>query len=146
MRIVVASDHAGFERKEEIKEYLISKNIEIIDVGCFDKESVDYPDYGFLAATKVAKKEVDYGFVFCFTGIGIGIAANKIRAIRCATVTNVDQVEMSRRHNNVNMLSIGAKYVDKDLAIQLIEAFLNTPFEGGRHLRRVEKLDNHKEA
>ena len=146
MKFVVGSDHAGFERKEEIKEYLQSKGYQVIDVGCFSQESVDYPDYGFAAAKKVAKHTAKYGFVFCYTGIGIGIAANKVHGIRCATVNSLDQVDLTRRHNDANMLSIGTKYIDKETAIAFIEKFLETPFEGGRHDRRIAKLNDYKEV
>lgn len=141
MKIVLGSDHAGFERKEEIKAYLESQGLTVIDVGCFSAERVDYPDFGYAAAKKVASKEADYGIVVCFTGIGIGMAANKVKGVRCATVASLDQVDLTRRHNNANMLAFGAKYVDKDLAFKLIDKFLETPFDGGRHQARVEKLD-----
>jgi ribose 5-phosphate isomerase B len=113
----------------------------VIDVGCFSAERVDYPDFGYAAAKKVASKEADYGIVVCFTGIGIGMAANKVKGVRCATVASLDQVDLTRRHNDANMLAFGAKYVDKDLAFKLIDKFLETPFDGGRHQARVDKLD-----
>lgn len=141
MKIVLGSDHAGFARKEEIKAYLEGQGLTVIDVGCFSAERVDYPDFGYAAAKKVASKEADYGIVVCFTGIGIGMAANKVKGVRCATVVSLDQVDLTRRHNDANMLAFGAKYVDKDLAFQLIDKFLETPFDGGRHQARVEKLD-----
>ncbi|MGI6377476.1 ribose 5-phosphate isomerase B [bacterium] len=141
MKIVLGSDHAGFARKEEIKAYLESQGLMVIDVGCFSAERVDYPDFGYAAAKKVASKEADYGIVVCFTGIGIGMAANKVKGVRCATVASLDQVDLTRRHNDANMLAFGAKYVDKDLAFKLIDKFLETPFDGGRHQARVDKLD-----
>jgi len=144
MKIVVGSDHAGFERKEEIKKYLKSKGHDVIDVGCFSDERCDYPDYGFAAAKKVASGEVDCGFLVCYTGIGIGIAANKVKGIRCATVSHTDQVILTREHNDANMLAIGSRYIDKDKAISFIDTFLNTAFEGGRHDRRVAKLNDYK--
>lgn len=142
MRIVLGSDHGGLALKEQIKAYLDEENYDYHDIGVDMDASVDYPVYGRLAAEAVASGEYDRGIVFCGTGIGISIAANKVHGIRCGLVTNAYMAEMSRKHNNCNMLALGGRVLDTDTAIQLVEIFLNTDFEGARHQRRVDLLDN----
>ncbi|HBB30068.1 MAG TPA: ribose 5-phosphate isomerase B, partial [Clostridiales bacterium] len=122
------------------KKHLESKEFEIIDVGTYSLDSVDYPDYGSKAAELVAKKEVDKGIVICTTGIGISIAANKVKGIRCALCTNAYMAKMTRLHNDANMLALGAGIVGKNLALEIVDTWLDTDFEGGRHIKRVEKI------
>jgi len=140
MKISLGCDHGGYELKEIIKKHLESKEFEIIDVGTYSLDSVDYPDYGSKAAELVAKKEVDKGIVICTTGIGISIAANKVKGIRCALCTNAYMAKMTRLHNDANMLALGAGIVGKNLALDIVDTWLDTEFEGGRHIKRVEKI------
>lgn len=140
MKIGIGSDHGGFELKEDIKEYLTSKNIEFIDYGTNSLESVDYPDYGRAVAKSVMAGEVDKGIVICGTGIGISLAANKVRGIRCALCSETFSARMSRAHNNANMLAMGGRVIGKGIAFDIVEAFIETEFEGGRHEKRVEKI------
>ena len=141
MKIAIASDHGGFELKEEIKKYLVSENIEVLDLGTDSEESVDYPIYGKLCAEAVASGEVDRGIVCCGTGIGISIAANKIKGIRCALCTDTHMAEMTRKHNDSNMLALGGRTVSVKDALEISKTWLYTEFEGGRHKRRVDMLD-----
>lgn len=148
MNIVLASDHGGFELKEAIKEHLIKRGYNIKDIGVYDTKSVDYPDYGKKAALMVADKEAERGIVICGTGIGISIAANKVKGIRCALCTNEYMARMSRQHNNANMLALGGRVIGMSLAIDLVDVWLSTDFEGGRHEKRVNKImdiENSKE-
>ena len=140
MKIVLASDHGGFELKEAIKEHLLKKAYNINDIGVYDTESVDYPDYGKRAALMVANKEVDKGIIVCGTGIGISIAANKVKGIRCALSTNEYMARMSRLHNNANMLALGGRITGIGLALAIVDAWISTEFEGGRHENRVNKI------
>ena len=141
MRIGLGCDHGGYNLKLEIIEYLKSKNIEYIDFGANnDKESVDYPVYGEKVANAVISKEVDYGIVCCGTGIGISLAANKVPGIRCAVVSDVFSAKMSRAHNNANMLSLGERVLGRGLALEIVDAWLITEFEGDRHLKRVNMI------
>lgn len=140
MKIVLACDHGGFLLKEAIKEHLISCDYEVVDIGVHNTASVDYPDFGKKAAEMVASNEVDKGIVICGTGIGISIAANKVKGIRCALCTNEYMARMSRLHNNSNMLAMGERVIGKGVAIEIVNAWLSTDFEGGRHENRVNKL------
>lgn len=140
MKIVLASDHGGFELKEAIKKHLIKKGYDINDIGVNDTKSVDYPDYGKKAALMVAGKEADRGIIICGTGIGISIAANKVKGIRCALCTNEYMARMSRMHNNANMLAIGGRVTGVGLAEDMVDVWLSTEFEGGRHEIRVNKI------
>ncbi|HNZ82664.1 MAG TPA: ribose 5-phosphate isomerase B [Sedimentibacter sp.] len=140
MKIVLASDHGGFELKEAIKKHLIKKGYDINDIGVNDTKSVDYPDYGKRAAMMVAGKEADRGIIICGTGIGISIAANKVKGIRCALCTNEYMARMSRMHNNANMLAIGGRVTGVGLAEDMVDVWLSTEFEGGRHEIRVNKI------
>lgn len=138
--IALGSDHGGFELKEKIKAYLEKNQIACHDYGCFSKDSCDYPIYGKAAAQAVADGTCDRGIVICTTGIGISIAANKVKGIRCALCSDPLSAEMSRRHNNANMLAMGAGMVGPNLAERITEVFLHTGFEGGRHVRRVQLI------
>lgn len=141
MIITMGSDHGGLELKNKIKEYLLSINNEVIDYGTCSNESCDYPDYGFLAAEDVANGKADYGIVICSTGIGMSIVANKVKGIRCALVNNVAFAKLTKEHNDTNMLALGAMEVDFELAKEIVNAWLNTPFSNHlRHIRRVNKI------
>ena len=141
MKIAIASDHAGVALKEDIKNYLAKEGYSAIDLGTSSEESVDYPVYGKKCADAVASGEVSRGIVVCGTGIGISIAANKIKGIRCALCTDADMAEAARKHNDANILAIGGRITDKETALLITKVWLETEFEGGRHRRRTEMLD-----
>lgn len=139
--IAIACDHAAYEFKEKLKKYLSQKNYQYKDYGCLSPESVDYPDYAILAAKAVASKECDIGIVMCGTGIGMSIAANKIRGIRCALCSDEFSAKATREHNDANMLSLGVRVLDEEKALRLVDIFLSTPFSSDeRHMRRVQKI------
>lgn len=140
MKIALGSDHGGYTLKCDIEKLLEKLGYEYEDFGCNSLDSCDYPDFGAAAARAVADGRCDRGIVICTTGIGISIAANKIHGIRCAHCADSLEAEMTRRHNDANMLAIGAGFTGKNLAERMVEVFLTTEFEGGRHARRVEKL------
>jgi len=143
MRICVGSDHAGFELKEAVKAHLLALGHDVEDVGTRDPGvSVDYPDFGASVARKVIAGEGELGIVVCGTGIGISIAANKVRGARAALCTDPYMARMARAHNNANILAMGGRVVGVGLALDIVEAFLSTPFEGGRHGLRVEKIES----
>lgn len=141
MNIVIGADHAGFLLKEKIKEKLGKEGYEVIDVGTFSEESVDYPIYGKKIGEKVVKGEADRGIAICGSGIGISISCNKVKGIRAALCTSVEMAEMSRRHNNANVLALGARMIDKDTAFKIVDKWLETGFEGGKHLRRINMIE-----
>ena len=140
MKIAIGCDHGGYLLKQDILIWLEEHDIDFEDVGCFSTESVDYPIYGEKVARLVASGECEKGIVICTTGIGISIAANKVKGIRCAHCTDSLSAEMTRRHNDANALCMGGRVVGAGLACQLVDIFLNTEFEGGRHQRRIDKL------
>ncbi|EQK40824.1 MULTISPECIES: ribose 5-phosphate isomerase B [Paraclostridium] len=143
MKIGLGSDHGGYNLKEEIKKHLQSKGIECVDFGTENGvDSVDYPIYGEKVAKAVVSKDVDYGILCCGTGIGISLAANKVKGIRCAVVSDTFSAKMSKAHNNANMLSLGERVIGKGLALEIVDAWINTEFEGERHLRRVNMLND----
>ena len=141
MKIGLASDHGGYNLKLEILKYLNEKGIDCVDFGPDNSlESVDYPIFGERVANAVISKEVDYGIVCCGTGIGISLAANKVKGIRCAVVSDVFSAKMSKAHNDANMLSLGERVLGKGLALEIVEAWISTEFEGDRHSRRVDMI------
>ncbi|WP_457567942.1 ribose 5-phosphate isomerase B [Desulfurobacterium sp.] len=140
MKIALASDHGGFRLKEVIKNYLESLGVEYIDFGTFSEDSVDYPDYALKAAESIISGETDRGIFICGTGIGISIAANKVPGIRAALCYNIFAAEMSRRHNDANVLALGGRVLGDELAKSIVKVWLETPFEGGRHERRLKKI------
>ena len=140
LRIALASDHGGFEQKEQLKEWLVSEGYDCDDFGCVSEESVDYPDFAKAAAGAVAAGQADFGLLVCGTGIGMQIAANKVRGIRAANAITVPFAQLSREHNNANVLTLSGRFVDLDTNKQIVTAFLTTEFAGGRHERRVEKI------
>ena len=138
--IALACDHGGFALKERIRAYLEQQELSYKDFGCYSTESVDYPLFGQAAASAVASGDCDRGIVICTTGIGISISANKVRGIRCALCMDSLSAEMTRRHNDANMLALGAGITGPNLAERIVEVFLSTEFEGGRHARRVQQI------
>ncbi len=144
MKIALASDHGGFALKESLKEYLIGQNIEVLDLGTDSEESVDYPIYGEKCARAVVENKAERGIVVCGTGIGISIAANKVSGIRCALCTDVNMATLSRQHNNANILALGGRTTSDDEAKKILDAWLKTEFEGGRHQRRIDMIDDIK--
>lgn len=141
MIIALASDHGGYKLKEVVKAYLDERKIKYVDMGTHSEESVDYPVYGKACAEAVALGRADRGIVICGTGIGISIAANRVKGVRCGLCTSVEMAELTRKHNNANMLAMGGRTTADDLAIAITAAFLDTEFEGGRHQRRIDMLD-----
>lgn len=141
MKISLGSDHAGYLYKEEIKKYLQSKGIETIDCGTYSLDSCDYPIFGKKAAQLVADKECEFGILVCSSGEGIMISANKIKGVRCGLAYNDDVARLIRQHNNANMIAFGANFMDLKDVLRRIDIFLNSSFEGGRHLRRVNEIE-----
>ncbi len=140
MKIALGSDHGGFELKEHIRQYLINKNIEVLDCGTDSEESVDYPEFGYKTAKAIKDGEAELGIICCGTGIGISISANKVKGIRCALCSDCYSAKMAKEHNNSNILALGARVIGKDLAIEIVDAWLQAEFQGGRHERRVNKM------
>ena len=140
MKIALGNDHAGCELKELIKDYLNEGDYEWEDFGTFDESSVDYPDYAFYVGKAVTKGDCDLGILICGTGIGIGIAANKIPGVRAALCHDLFSAEATRMHNNSNVLTMGARVVDAKLAIEIVDIWLKTEFEGDRHQKRIDKI------
>ena len=141
MLIAIASDHGGFELKEKVKEHLRERNVKFVDLGTNSTESVDYPVYGKACAEAVASGKADRGIVICGTGIGISMAANKVKGIRCGLCTSVEMAKLTRQHNNANMLAMGGRILETETAFAIVDAFIDTQFEGGRHKRRTDMLD-----
>ena len=139
-KICISSDHAGFKLKESIKDFLINKNISIIDLGPMNDNSVDYPDYAKRLSNRVKSKKSDIGILVCGSGTGMAMSANKIKGIRAAVCYNLRSTRLSRQHNDANIISIGSRLTKKDIALKLVSVFLKTKFEGGRHQRRVKKI------
>ena len=140
MKIAIGCDHGALALKNTVKAHLEKKGYEVCDYGTYTLDSCDYPDFAEKAAKAVAAGECEKGIVLCTTGIGISIAANKVKGIRCAHCADSLQAEMTRRHNNANMMAIGAGFTGKNMAERMVEVFLSTEFEGGRHERRVNKM------
>ena len=136
----IGSDHGGYALKQEIMKHLTERGIEYRDYGTFSTDSCDYPDYAAPAAQAVADGTCEKGIVICTTGIGVSIVANKINGIRCALCSDILSAEMTRRHNDTNMLAMGAGIVGSNLALAIVDKWLTTEFEGGRHQRRVDKI------
>ena len=141
MKIALGADHGGYELKEEIKKHLDSRGIPYVDFGTNSTASIDYPDAAVPPCKAVQSGECERGIVICTTGIGISISANKVRGVRCALCHEPLSAEMTRRHNNANMLAMGAGVIGKNMAERIVEVFLATEFEGGRHERRVNLMD-----
>jgi ribose 5-phosphate isomerase B len=141
MKIVVAADHVGFPLKEKVLEYLKSQGLEVEDFGTSSAERVDYPDFAEKVAAQVAAKQADYGVLVCGTGIGMMLAANKVPGIRAVAANDTLSAHMAREHNDANVLTLGYRMVDAAIMRQIVDAWLSTPFAGGRHARRVHKIE-----
>ncbi|MGN0709711.1 MAG: ribose 5-phosphate isomerase B [Anaerovoracaceae bacterium] len=141
MKILVASDHAGYELKLKVVEHLKERGIEVEDLGCYSEDPVDYPVYGKKCGEALMAGKGDLGMVFCGTGIGISMAANKVRGVRCANVTSVDMAVKAKQHNNANILAMGGRITDPDTAIRMTDAWLDEKFLGGHHQPRVDMLN-----
>ena len=141
MQIGLACDHGGYELKEELIAFLKSLGVKSIDMGTFSEDSVDYPDFGILVAEKVSRRELEKGILLCGTGIGMSIVANKFPGIRAALVNDLYSSRCAREHNDANILVIGGRIVGKELAKEIVKIWLETPFAGGRHKRRLEKIE-----
>ena len=140
-KVIVASDHAGFKLKEEIKKFLIKKRKKVLDLGTKNTSSVDYPDYAHLLAKKIQKSRNNFGILICGSGIGMSITANKHKNIRAALCHNTKSARLSREHNNANVIAIGSRLTRKNTALKCVNTFLKTDFDGGsRHLRRIKKI------
>ncbi len=140
MKISLGSDHAGFELKEQIKTYLLNKGYEVIDEGPTSLERVDYPDYGAKVGRRVVSKESDFGIICCGSAEGISIAANKIKGVRCGIGYNDEVSKLLRQHNDANVIAFAGRFMSVEEVLPRVDLFLNTPFEGGRHSLRVEKI------
>jgi ribose 5-phosphate isomerase B len=140
MRIAIGADHAGFELKEQLRAALQAKGLEVQDFGTNSGESTDYPDYAAKVAGTVATGKADRGILVCSTGVGMSIAANKVPGIRAALGTNEEEVRLTREHNDANVLTLGAKFMNEPEAAKLVDVFLVTGFDGGRHQRRLDKI------
>ena len=139
-KVILASDHAGFRLKEEIKKFLIKKRKKILDLGTKNTNSVDYPDYAHLLSKKMKRNKNQLGILVCGSGTGMSMAANKHKNIRAALCYNIKSAKLSRSHNNANVMTIGSRLIKKRVALQCVNAFLKTDFDGGRHTRRVKKI------
>ena len=139
-KVCIASDHAGYKLKDKIKEFLIKKNISIIDLGPPDNKSVDYPDFAKKVSNRIKAKKSDIGILVCGTGTGMAMTANKTKGVRAAVCYNLQSTRLSRLHNDANIISLGSRLTKKNNALKMVSSFLNTKFEGGRHLRRVKKI------
>jgi ribose 5-phosphate isomerase B len=140
MKIALGADHAGYELKNRIKQYLQQKGIQVQDEGTQSPESVDYPDYARLVAHDVSEQRADWGILVCGSGIGMAMAANKVAGIRAVNASSEQEAQLSREHNNANVLTLGARLLKEGEALAIVERWLATPFAGGRHERRVEKM------
>jgi ribose 5-phosphate isomerase B len=139
-KLCIASDHGGYKLKEAIKDYLIDKKISILDLGPYELKTVDYPDFAKKLSNRIKAKKSDIGILVCGSGTGMAISANKIKTIRAAVCYNVRSTILSRQHNNANIIALGARLTKKNLALKLVQVFLKTKFEGGRHLKRIKKI------
>lgn len=144
MKVAIGSDHRGYKLKSRLKDLLEGRGHEVMDLGTGDQESVDYPDYAFPVSGKVAAGEADRGILICGSGIGMSIAANKVRGIRAALCRTVWDAEMTRKHNDSNVLALSEKSGDDPAVDEVVLTWINTPFEGGRHLRRINKIADYE--
>ncbi len=140
-KVALGCDHGGFELKEKVSAFLSEAGYEVLDFGTFSNDSMDYPDTAYKAASAVARHKAAYGILICKSGIGNSIVANKVKGIRAALCYNIKAAQLSRLHNDANMLVFGSLFVKAETAKKMISVWLNTPFEGGRHLRRIEKIE-----
>ena len=141
MKIALASDHAGFRLKEKIKDHLISSDYNVTDFGTYNETSVDYPDFGGKVAKEISEERYDRGILVCGSGIGMSIVANRNSGVRAALCVNVEMAKLARKHNNSNVLTLGARLLTENESLQIVDMWLTTAFDSGRHLRRIEKID-----
>ena len=139
-KISLSSDHAGYKLKEKVKKYLLKKNFKVIDLGPKNNESVDYPDYAKRVARSISSKKSNLGILICGSGTGMAMSANKFKKIRAAVCYNKASTSLSRKHNNANIIALGSRLTNKSVALKLVNIFLSTKFEGGRHLKRIKKV------
>ena len=139
-KVILASDHAGFKLKEEIKKFLVKKRKKVLDLGTKNTNSVDYPDYAHLLSKKMRKDKNQFGILVCGSGTGMSMAANKHKNIRAALCYDIKSTKLSRLHNNANVMTMGARLIKKNIALKCVSTFLKTNFDGGRHRRRVKKI------
>ena len=139
-KVILATDHAGFKLKEKIKKFLIKKRRKVLDLGTKNTETVDYPDYAHLLSRKMNNNKNQFGILICGSGTGMSMAANKHKNIRAALCYNTKSTQLSRLHNNANVMTIGSRLIKKKVALKCVNTFLNTDFDGGRHARRVKKI------
>lgn len=142
MRVALGADHAGFDLKEQLKRFLDDLGVPYEDVGCLSPDPVDYPDIAAAVARRVADGSADRGILLCGTGIGMAVAANKIRGIRASAACSTEAVALARAHNDLNVLALGARITPAETARAFVRTFLETPFDGGRHQRRVDKISS----
>jgi ribose 5-phosphate isomerase B len=140
MKVAIGSDHAGFRLKKELRDFISSLGIEVKDFGCYSEDSCDYPDIARLVSLSVVQGEYNEGILICGTGIGMSIAANKIKGIRAAVGNELLSVRLAREHNNANILTLGSRIIGSEVAKEAVKIFIETPFLGGRHQRRVDKI------
>lgn len=145
MKVIITADHAGNSIRDEVKALLEDRNISYVDAGAEGTSSVDYPDYSLAAAKRITAGEFDRGIFICGTGIGMSIAANKVKGIRCALISDVYSAKMTRLHNDSNVIALGERVIGAGLAREIVETWLDTSFEGGRHNRRVEKITTYEQ-
>ncbi|MBU5267984.1 ribose 5-phosphate isomerase B [Virgibacillus proomii] len=146
MKVIITADHAGMTIRNEIKELLKEMNIEFEDTGCSCEESVDYPDYALPAAERIANGEFDRGIFICGTGIGMSIAANKVKGIRCALTHDVYSAKLTRQHNDSNVIALGERVLGPGLAREIVKVWLETEFDGGRHENRINKITKYEDS
>ncbi len=142
MKLAIGADHAGYQLKEKVKERLLSLGYDVDDAGTVSDESVDYPDYAKIVAKKISNGEIEKGILICGSGIGMAIAANRYPNVRAVVANDEESAKMSRQHNDSNILSIGSRFIEGDKAFKIVDRWLNTEFEGGRHQRRVDKMED----
>ena len=140
IKVFLASDHAGFRLKEEIKNFLLKKGKKVLDLGTNNTNSVDYPDFAHRLSKKIKKRNNHFGILVCGSGIGMEITANRHKNIRAALCYNIKSTKLSRTHNNANVMTLGARLIKRNLALKCVDTFIKTNFEGGRHLRRIKKI------
>jgi ribose 5-phosphate isomerase B len=141
IKVIIGSDHAGYAMKETVKRFLLDRGIDVIDMGADSEASVDYTDFGIKVAREISEGRFERGILICGTGIGMSMVANRFKGVRAALANDLFSVIMSRRHNNSNILVLGGRLIGEGLALKLVETWLETPFEGGRHQGRLEKMD-----
>ena len=141
MRIIIGCDHAAYVMKEKIKAFLAEKMVNVDDIGTFNEDSVDYTDFGILVASAISRKEFERGILICGTGIGMSIVANRFPGVRAALCGDLFSALMSRRHNDANVLVLGGRVIGDILALEIVKTWMETPFDGGRHQKRIDKID-----